>query len=68
MRFASMNVRRVASMWKVMMNPHDIEMEDTYRSVCFDTVSGVTNMRYFKSHQLAFDRHEKEREINRVLC
>ena len=60
-----MDVRRVASTWKVMMNPHDIEMENTY-SVCFDTVLEVTNMRYFKTHQRAFDHHEKEREINRV--
>lgn len=67
MRSASMDVRRAASMWKVMMNPHDIEIEDIF-NIFFDTMLGVTNVCYFKSQQLVFDRHTKEREINRALC
>lgn len=57
-----MGVRRATSMWKVMMNPHDIEIEDI-SNIFFDNVLGVTNMSYFKSQKLVFDRHEKEREL-----
>lgn len=41
---AGMDVRRATSIWKIKMNPHDIEMEDI-SNVYFDTILGVSNMR-----------------------
>ena len=34
------------------MSPHDIAMEDIL-SLLFDTVSGITNMRYFNAQKIA---------------
>ena len=45
------------------MSPHDIEMEDI-SNFFFDTVSGVSNTRYFKSQELAPQHGEEEQEIN----
>ena len=42
-----MDVRRVASTWKIMTSLHDIEMKDNY-NVFFDTLLGTSFMRYFK--------------------
>ena len=39
-----MDVRRATLVWKIMMNPHDIEMEDI--SNIFDTLSGVSSMSF----------------------
>ena len=61
-----MDVRRAASIWKIMMNPYDIEMEDISGVFC-DTNLGVSNMRYFKSQQIAHEHRDEEREVNRVL-
>lgn len=61
-RFAGTNVRMVASIWKIIMNPRDIEMEDI-SNVIFDTVSGVSNMRYFKSQKIELDLYEEEGEV-----
>lgn len=47
LRSSNMDVRRVTSIWKIMMNPHDIEMKDNC-NVFFDTVLGTSSMRYFK--------------------
>ena len=44
MRFASMDVRRAAFVWKVVMNPRDIETEDI-SNFFLDIVLEVTNMR-----------------------
>lgn len=49
------------------MNPHDIDMEDI-SNVFFDTMSRVTNMRYLKSQQIAFEHGDEKEAINRVLC
>jgi len=61
-RFAGTYVRMVASIWKIIMNPRDIEMEDI-SNVIFDTVSGVSNMRYFKSQKIELDLYEEEGEV-----
>ena len=41
------------------MSPRDIKMEDI-SNVFFDTVSGVSNMRYFKSQELAPQHGDEE--------
>jgi hypothetical protein len=61
-RFVGTYVRMVASIWKIIMNPRDIEMEDI-SNVIFDTVSGVSNMRYFKSQKIELDLYEEEGEV-----
>lgn len=61
-----MNVRGAASIWTIMMNPHNIELEDI-SNVFFDMVLGVSNMRYFKSQEMAHDYCDEERESNGVL-
>ena len=40
---------------------HDIEMEDIPN--VFDTISGISNMRYFKSQELEVQHGVDEREI-----
>ena len=42
-----MNVRRVASIWRIMMNLHDIKMKDI-SNVFFDTISGVSKNAVFQ--------------------
>jgi hypothetical protein len=49
-----MDIRRVALIWKIMMNPHDIKIKNI-SNVFFDTVLRVSNMRYFKSQELSHD-------------
>ena len=66
-RSIGMDVRRATYIRKIMMNPHGIEMEDISNHF-FDTVSGVSNMRYFESQQIALDHCNEEREVNFVLC
>lgn len=44
---------------------HDIEMEDI-SNFLFNIISKVSNMRYFKSQQIALDHREEEREVNHV--
>jgi hypothetical protein len=61
-----MNVKRVASIWKGMMNPTNIDVGDI-SNVFFDTISGVANMRYFNAQQLVVDRREEEQEIDCAL-
>jgi len=63
---ARMNVKRVASIWKGMMNPTNIDVGDI-SNVFFDTISGVANMRYFNAQQLVVDRREEEQEIDCAL-
>ena len=48
----SMNtdVKCVASIWKIVMTPHDIAMEDM-SSFFFDMMSGAVNMRYFNAQK-----------------
>ena len=66
LRSANMDVRQVASIWKTMMNPHDITMEDI-SNVFFDTITRVSNMRYFNAQQIVLDRQVEERQIYRAL-
>ena len=49
LRSAGMDVRRAASIWKITMNPHDIS------NVFFDTMTCVSNMRYFNAQGLAHE-------------
>ena len=63
LRSTGIDVERVASTWKIVMNPHDIQMEDI-PDVVFDTITGESNMRYFNAQQIAIDNREEEREIN----
>lgn len=46
--------------------PHDIEMKNI-SNVFFDTVSGMLNMRDFKSQEIAHNHCDEEREINCAL-
>ena len=46
------------------MSSCDIEMEDIF----LNTISGVSNMRYFKSQQIAHDYTDQERAVNCALC
>lgn len=62
-----MDVRRATSIWKIMMNPHDIKMKNI-SYVFFDIVLRVSNMRYFKFQELAHDHYDEDRDHNRVLC
>jgi hypothetical protein len=48
------------------MNPHNIEMQDI-PNVFFNIVSGVSNMRNFKSQKIMHDHCNKEKGINNVL-
>jgi hypothetical protein len=59
-----MDVRRVASIWKITVNPNDIDMKDIY-NVFFDMVSGVARMRYFNSQTMA---HEHEGRKGRLIA
>lgn len=54
-----MDVRRVVSIWKTMMSPRGIVMEDI-SSVFFHTMYGVSNMRYFKSQELVLQHGDEE--------
>lgn len=62
-----MDVRRAASVWKTMMDPYDIEMEDI-SNIFVDTISNVTNVRYFKAQEIAHGHQVEEKEINNGLC
>ena len=64
LRFAGMDVRRVASVWKIMVKPNDIDMKVIY-NVFFDMVSGIARMRYFNSHTMA---HEHEGRKCRLIA
>lgn len=54
-----MDVRRAASIWKIITSLHDIEMEDI-TNVLFDTISGVSNTRYFKSQKLVHEHGDEK--------
>ena len=67
LKSTGMDVRRAAFIWKVMMNPNDIQMEDIY-NVFFDAVMGVSRMRYFNPQSMAHEHEGEERAINNALC
>ena len=56
-------VRRATSIWKSMMNPHDIDMKDIF-NMFLDTILVDTNMKYFKSQQIAMEHGDEEEAIN----
>lgn len=59
-----MDVRRAASIWMIMMTPHDLEMEDIL--MCSLIPYHVSNVRYFKAQEFAHEHHDEEWEINDV--
>lgn len=40
LRFVRMDVKHVASIWKIMMNPHDIDIQDISSAFFFDAITG----------------------------
>ena len=66
LKLANIDVRLVASIWKIMINPHDITMEDI-SNVFFGNITRVSNMRYFNVQQIVLDHQVEERQIYRVL-
>ena len=58
----AMDVRWLVSIWKIMLSPHDIQMEDK-KNIFFDTIMGVSSMRYFIAKGIALDHRERERVI-----
>lgn len=65
-RYIDLDSRRGHWNKKIMINPHGIEMVDKLNNF-FDMVSGVSNMMYFKSQQIALNRRNEEKEVNLVL-
>lgn len=63
-----MDVRYVASIWKIMMNPTNIHMEDI-SNVFFDTIIGVANMRYYNAQQLkgVIERRSKRSIVHHMM-
>lgn len=49
-----------------MMNAYCIEMEEISNNF-FDTMMGVSNMRYFNAQGLMFENRAEDREINHAL-
>lgn len=62
-----MDVMWAASTCKIMMNPHDIEMGDIL-DVFFDTITGISTMRYFNAQQIALEHRAEEQEIDQAQC
>jgi len=63
LRCVGMDVRRVVSIWRIMMNPHDTQMKDI-SNVFFDSITNVSNMRYIHAQQTSVDHWVEERNIN----
>jgi len=54
-----MDISRATSIWKILVNPLDIEMEDI-SNVLIDTALGVLNMRYIKPQDIALRHGDEE--------
>ena len=52
---------------EIMMNPHDIQMEDMISNIFSDTITGVSNMKYLNAPQIIIDHREEGRKINHAL-
>jgi hypothetical protein len=50
LKSVGMDVRRATLIWKIMMNPYDIQMEYTSNHF-FNKITGVSNMRYFTTQR-----------------
>ena len=61
-----MDVRCVTSIWKIKIDPNDIDMEDIY-NIFFGTMTGVATTRYFDSYMMAHEHEEEERAVNHAL-
>ena len=59
-------MRRAASIWKFIMNPHNIDMEDI-SNVFFDSIPRLVNMRYLKSQQITIEHADEKGTISRAL-
>lgn len=66
LRLANIRVRRTTSIWKIMMNPYDLTMEDI-SNVFSNTIIEVSNMRCVNAQQTALHHRVEEREINHTL-
>jgi hypothetical protein len=62
----SVDVRRATLIWNILINFLDTKMK-IISYVFFDTILAVSNMRHFKSQQIALDHLEEEREVNRII-
>jgi hypothetical protein len=60
------DVRRATLIWNILINFLDTKMK-IISYVFFDTILAVSNMRHFKSQQIALDHLEEEREVNRII-
>lgn len=54
------------SIWRIMMNPYNIEMKDI-SNVFFDTIIRVSDMSFFNAQELTLAHRLEEQAINRVL-
>lgn len=54
------------SMWRIMMNPYNIEIKDI-SNVFFNTIMGVSNMSFFNAQGLTLAHLLEEQAIDRVL-
>ena len=61
-----MDVRRVASIWRIMTSPQDIKTEDI-SNVFFDTLFELANMCYFNTPQSVIDHRIEEHDIELTL-
>ena len=66
LRYVGMGVRRAASIWKVMMNPFHIGMEDI-SSIFIVNISSASNLSNFKSQIFVHEHLDEKQEINDVL-
>ena len=60
LRYTGIDVKRVASMWKSIINPRDVVMH-VISNVFFDIVMEMSNMKYFKAQELAHTAHDLEK-------
>lgn len=63
LRSNMMDVRRAASIWKIMVNPHNMKMDDISSMFC-DTIYKVFNMRYFDVQQIVLNHRVEEHDID----
>ena len=68
LRSSGMDVKHVASIWKIMMSPHDIDMKDISNAF-FDAIMGNSTHEIFFLiyHPIVHDHHMDEQEINEAL-
>lgn len=63
---AGMDVRRASSIWKIIKCPYNIKMEDISNGF-FNTIKGMSNLRYFNVQHVALDHRMEKRDLNMAL-